>query len=115
MVLKNNEKIKNKKKTTELWKPFGLCACGQGKQIKGFLWERCIIQSEVLENADIFKTFCPEFIEDLKKKCHRYSTNFTNKATNNYDAKASCDVPSNFQLSNFSENILKRLEWRNFS
>ena len=61
-----------------------------------------------MENANNFKTFYSELAGGLQKKLPRAPNKFTSQETKNY-FKTSCNVSSDLEFSNVSEDVRKIL------
>ena len=68
--------------------------------------------------------FYPELAGDLQEKLPKVHNKFTSQTIKNCNAKTSCNVPNDFELSDYLKRLLKRfclisipvkpLEWTNF-
>ena len=69
----------------------------------------CTIQFEALENANTCKRFYPELARGLQEKFPNAPNKFTSQTAKNYNAKTSCKVTNDFELSNLSEEAIKNI------
>ena len=67
------------------------------------------IQFEALGNANIFKRFYSKLTGGLQEKLSMLSNKFTGQMTKKYYAKTSCNVSNNFELSNVSKEVIKKI------
>ena len=67
------------------------------------------IQFEGLEKANTFKRSYSEFAGGLQEKLPTAPNKFSSKTTKNYYAKTSCNVSNDFEFSNVSEEVIKKI------
>ena len=102
---------KNRNKPKELWKTLkslGLSS-DKARQSKIYLNKDGAIQCEALENANTFKSFYSELAGGLQEKLPKAPNKFTSQTTKNYYAKTLCNVSSDFEFSNVSEEDVKNI------
>ena len=101
---------KNRNKPKELWKALKSLSLSSDKARKSkiSLKKGGTIQFEALEDANTFKRFYSELVGALQKKLAIAPNKFTRQTTKYYYAKASCNVFNNFELSNISEEVIKK-------
>ena len=102
---------KSRNKPKELWKvlkSLGLNS-DKAKKSKISLRKDSAVQFEALENANIFKRFYSELAGGLQEILPRAPNKFTSQTTKNYHAKTSCSVSNDFEFSNLSEKVIKKI------
>ena len=102
---------KNRTKPKELWKALqslGLSS-DKARQSKISLKKDDAIQFAALGNANSFKRLYSELAGGLQEKLLRAPNKFTSQTTKNYYAKTSCNVSSDFESSNLSEEVIKKI------
>ena len=62
-----------------------------------------------MENADAFKRFYSELAGGLHEKLTKGPKKFTSQATKNFYAKTACNVSNDFELSNISKEVTKKI------
>ena len=62
-----------------------------------------------MENANTFEWFYSELAGDLQEKLPSAPNKFTILTTKNYYAKTSCNISSDFECSNVSEEDIKKI------
>ena len=103
------ELAKNRNKPNELRQVFKSLGLSSDKARKSKISLKKIIQFEVPEKANVFKSFSSELNEDLREKLPRTPNKFTSQTTKNYQAKTSCNVSNDCELSNVSEEVIKQI------
>ena len=102
---------KNRTKPKELWKALqslGLSS-DKARQSKISLKKDDAIQFAALGNANSFKRLYSELAGGLQEKLLRAPNKFTSQTTKNYYAKTSCNVSNDFESSNLSEEVIKKI------
>ena len=97
-------------KTFAIWKALKSLGLSSEKARKSTisLKKDGAIQFEALENANTFKRFYYELAGGLQEKLPKAPNKFTSHTTKNYYAKTSYNVFNDFELSNVSEEIIKK-------
>ena len=57
----------------------------------------------------LLKRFNSELAEGLQEKLPRAPSKFTSQTTKSYYAKTSCNVSNDFEFSNVSEEVIKKI------
>ena len=102
---------KNRTKPKELWKALqslGLSS-DKARQSKISLKKDDAIQFAALGNANSFKRLYSELAGGLQEKLLRAPNKFTSQTTKNCYAKTSCNVSNDFESSNLSEEVIKKI------
>ena len=89
-------------------KPIGL-GLGKASKSKFFVKIDDTIQFEAREMINIFKKLYSELPGDLQEKLQKASNKFTSQTTKNYFAKTSFNVSNDVELSNVSEEVIKKI------
>ena len=84
---------KNRNKPKELWK--ALKSLG--------------LSSDKAQKTNTFKRFYSELARALQEKLPMAPNTFTTQTTKNYYTRVSCNVSNDFELSNVSEEIIKKI------
>ena len=83
---------------------------GQSKEIKNFSYKKDgTNQFEAPENENTFKRFYSELAGGLQEKLPNAPNKITSQTTKNYYAKSSYKVSNDFELSNVSEEVIKKV------
>ena len=101
----------NRTKSKELGKvlqSLGL-SLDKARQSKIPLKKDDAIQFEALGNANSFKRFYSELAGGLQEKLLKAPNKFTSQTTKNYYANTSCNVSNDFESSNLSEEVIKKI------
>ena len=102
---------KKRSKPKKLWKALkslGLSS-DKARKSKNSFKRDGMVQFEALEDANTFKRFYSGLVEDLQEKLPKGPNKFTGQTTKNQYAKTSCKVSNDFELSNVSEEVIKKI------
>ena len=102
---------KNRNKPKELWKVLKSfrVTSDKARKSKISLKKDGAIQFEALENANTFKMFCSELARGFQEKLPRAPDKFTSQKAKNYYAKTSCNASNDFEFSNVSKEVIKKI------
>ena len=116
MILENEsyfeeELGRNRNKPKELQKVLKSLGLGSDKARKSkiSLKKDGTIQLETLKNTNTFKRFYSEVAAGLQKKLSRTPNKITSQIKKNYYTKTSWNISNNFEFSNVSEEVIKKI------
>ena len=78
--------------------------------MKKFLSTKAVqFNSKFWKTQNIFSRFYSELAGELREKLPKAPNKFTSQTTKNYYAKTLCNVSNDFELSNMSEEFIKKI------